>query len=177
MEQRHPIEEPKKRGRKNYYDEKIKPSLARITELYKEGYTEKQIMDSMGICSAAWYKHKSENPEFMEAIKKGNEQLLDEIEASLWRRAKGYEYTEEKNVTETMLNGVIKEKKETVRKKMAPDVGAIVFALTNRRAETWKNKQVQEPPDSGLMKDLAEAIREGRDERKAKQEAVEDGES
>lgn len=147
-----------KRGRKNRYETDIKPNLPLIQEMART-MTEKQIADSFGVSyTGSWSKYKQDYPELVEALKKGRQNLVAELRSSLIKKAKGYEYTETKTVTEkvklpdemyiTLLNAGFTPaqiehaelvKTEIAHKQMAPDVAAINLALKNYDKENWAN--------------------------------------
>ena len=50
----------KKVGRKDVWETVIKPNLSKIESWYKEGSTEKEIIDALGIGKTSFYKYKAE---------------------------------------------------------------------------------------------------------------------
>lgn len=99
-----------------------------------------------GINQDTFYQWLKARAEFSEAVKKARSEFLDEIasqlEASLWKKAQGYEVEETKEEFSRRKNGeVVLVKKTTTKKHIAPDTGALIFALTNVDPENWKNRQ------------------------------------
>lgn len=145
-------------GRKNKYESHVKPYLAEIEEMCKT-MTEKQIADRLGVSyTSSWSRYKIDYPELREAIKKGRQNLVGDLRSSLIKKAKGYEYTETKVVTEavklpTELYEVLLEagfsdkdieqaqivRTEVYRKQAAPDVAALNLALKNYDSKNWSN--------------------------------------
>ena len=124
-------------GRKGKYDTHVKPYLAQIQEWYGD-YNEKQIaVEKLGISIQAWEKYKKEHPELTEILKKGKQNLVGELKASLKKKAKGYYYDETKTVIREEGNKKIKTI-EKYRKYAQPDTGAIHLLLKNLD-ESWHN--------------------------------------
>lgn len=102
---------------------------------FKAGITEETF--------SQWYKHKTE---FAERVKKAREEfratIVGKLEASLWKVALGYETEETKVVFEADKEGVPRVKrKEVTKKNYAPNVTALIFALSNMAPDTWINRQ------------------------------------
>ena len=60
-----------KAGRKNAYDTIIKPRFDDITEWLRNGATEKQIYENLGIDKATFYRYKDSKSEFRDLLKNG----------------------------------------------------------------------------------------------------------
>lgn len=102
---------------------------------FKAGITEETF--------SQWYKHKTE---FAERVKKAREEfratIVGKLEASLWKVALGFETEETKVVFEADKEGVPRVKrKEVTKKNYAPNVTALIFALSNMAPDTWINRQ------------------------------------
>jgi len=102
----------------------------------REGLNDKQIANKMRVHVSTYYDYKNKFPEFSEAIKKGKEIADFEVENALFKRARGYTYLE---TTKEIREGELVITK-TVVKEVAPDVGAIVFWLKNRKPKKWQDK-------------------------------------
>ncbi|AJA50073.1 hypothetical protein CPAST_c40440 [Clostridium pasteurianum DSM 525 = ATCC 6013] len=134
--------------------EDIKDKLILIEGWAREGLTDKQIANNLGIGLTTFYKHKKEHSEVSEALKKGKEIIDFEVENALLKRALGYKYTE---VTkELMLKKDARGRPledihgfpvyemvvtKTVKKEVAPDTTAQIFWLKNRKQQQWRDKQ------------------------------------
>lgn len=145
-------------GRKNKYETTIKPNLSLIQEMART-MTEKQIADAFGVSyTGSWSKYKNDYPELMEVLKKGRQNLVSELRSALIKKAKGYDYTETKVVTEdvkwpaelyeALLDAGFSAKEieqarvvrtEVYKKQAAPDVAALNLALKNYDSENWAN--------------------------------------
>lgn len=112
------------------------PNLDRIPKWRRDGLTEEQVAKKLGIAYSTFKVYKEKHSALSAALKKGKEELVEELEDSLYKRAMGFEYEETKEEYES---GIL-VKKTLTRKFIAPDVGALVFALKNLRPDKWKNE-------------------------------------
>jgi hypothetical protein len=126
-----------KRGRKGKYEEWLtEENLLRLEGWARDGLTDEQICEKMGIGKTAFYDWKNKYPKFAEALKKGKEVVDRQVENALLKRALGYTYTEE---TVTNKGEVV-----TVEKYEPPNTTAIIFWLKNRKPADWRDKIVNE---------------------------------
>lgn len=126
-----------------------KEIVQRICNYIRDGDTQKVAAERAGIREGTFYEWMNTKDEFSEAVKKAHEDfhetIVAKLEATLYRKAQGYEVTE----TDTeYVNGkdgkpIIKSQKKKI-KHIQPDTGALIFALTNLAPDKWKNKQKQE---------------------------------
>jgi hypothetical protein len=121
----------------------------------------------MGVEYSTLRKWKTESPVICEALSKGTEELTSELAGYMVKRAKGYEYTETKTILEgkarrggsEIEDGKMVKQERTV-KHSAPDVGALIFMMTNLQPETWKNTQrVAATIDGTLNAKIGDAVR------------------
>ena len=125
-------------GRKNKYETHVQPHLEEIPKWY-ETMTEGQIAAKLGVSSSSWENYKSKYPELRECLKHGKEVLIDELKATLKKKALGYFYNEIKEKTEIDEDGEMVVVERTVtRKHVIPDLGSIHLLLKNLD-ETWHN--------------------------------------
>lgn len=127
-----------KRGRKSVYDTIIKPRFDDILVWIKNGATEKQVYENLGIKKDAFYKYKKEKAEFNELLKKGRQNLVLELRGALVKKALGFTYTEKKTYTKKE-EGKITEYNEETEKKALPDVAALNLCLKNYDLDNWSN--------------------------------------
>lgn len=128
----------------------------------------------MGIVSSTFYQWQTRFPELTEALKKGKAPVDTQVENALLKRALGYSYTETITDFELIDTGTvdddgkpIMEKKiknvRSVKKEVAPDVGAAAFWLKNRRPDRWREKREEQiqvtSADYSLLDEVAEAVR------------------
>lgn len=115
------------------YSEALVEQLCRLAI---QGYTVKQCAEACGITEQALYMWRREKPEFKGKFDAARDAASSAVvEASLFKRATGYQYTKE-------LVGFDKKsgefKRETQLVEVVPDVKAAEFWLTNREPERWK---------------------------------------
>lgn len=141
---------PKKVGRKSKYTPEV---VEKICSVIAQGGTDKAACQAVGLSEGQFYAWKSEKAEFSEALKKAHLQFqewrdkecIKQAEHSLVRLINGEEYIE--TTTEFGLdenNKPIQKKQKQVTKRILPNITAIIFALTNRDTERWKNRLSQE---------------------------------
>lgn len=110
----------------------------------RDGLTYEQIASNMNIDPGTLYVWIRKHPEIKDALKKGEEVMVYEVENALYKSAMGYEVTET-DQTETLSPDGSKTVTKHARKRhIPPSVGAICFILKNRRSEKWQDKPVVE---------------------------------
>ena len=138
--------EPKKPGRKPQW------TAAKVEIMCKAiaaGKSYKDAFTAARVSSRAFYYHLRDDVQFMQAVKKAEQeyqewydaQLVVDCKRSLIELVNGYEWDE--TTTESALNKdgkMVEVKKKVVHKKAAPNPTAIIFALCNRDPDNWKNR-------------------------------------
>lgn len=126
-----------------------KEIVERICSYIRDGDSQRDAAKKAGISEDTFYDWMKLKSEFSESVKKAHEDfrqtIVGKLEATLYRKAQGYEVTE---IDTEYINGkdgkpTIKSQKKKV-KHIQPDTGAIIFALTNLAPEKWHNKHNQE---------------------------------
>lgn len=131
-----------------------KKMVSKICEYIKaDSYTIAEICRLVGITEETFYSWKREKAEFSDAIEKAKSKFiadgLVECEKSLMKLIRGYEYDEKKTVfveskdKDGKSTPKIKEQ-TTVKKHVAPSLGAIIHFQTNNDPDNWKNRQSTE---------------------------------
>lgn len=110
--------------------------LLKLESWARDGLTDIQIANNMGIKKSTLYNWKNKYREIKETISKGKEVVDIEVENALLKRALGYEYEE---IMEEESDEGTKMKRTT--KSVAPDVTAQIFWLKNRRPDKWRAMQ------------------------------------
>ena len=128
-----------KRGRKSAYEITIKPRFSDISEWLKNGATEKQIADNLGVAYSTFNKYKAEKTEFAEFLKNGRKSLVIQLRGALVKKALGFSYVETKTVKTKDENGENIERIETTVKTALPDVAALNLCLKNYDPDEWAN--------------------------------------
>lgn len=153
----------KKAGRKTKWDTHVKPYLDRIPKWRNQGMTEQQIWDKLKVGTSTAERYKQDYWELREALKNGKEQLIENLEESLFKKAMGYGYEETKTVREKDENGKDKTRIEVTKKHLPPDTGALAFSLKNLAPEKWRDRHdIEHSGNVGhdLSKELVERIEE-----------------
>ena len=111
----------------------------------RDGLTDEQLAEKMGINPATLYDWKNKHPEISEALKKGKEIVDIQVENALLKRALGYEYMEERaEISEKDGRKVIQTVKQVI-----PDTAAQIFWLKNRRPDRWRDKPQEKAEAAG----------------------------
>ena len=144
-------EDKKKCGAKGKYEYWLtEDGLTLLNGWARDGLTDEQIANNMGIATGTIYEYKNRFPEIAEALKKGKEIVDMEVENALLKRALGYRYVEEVLTKE----GDVVE----VEKVVQPDTTAQIFWLKNRKPAVWRDKQSVE------LEGMKQVIINGEDE-------------
>ena len=123
----------------------------RICQDIRDGYTQKKACEKEGVSSTQFHVWMNKYTAFAEAIEKAHSDFDANIvrvaTKGLMELVTGFEYDEKK--TEYEKDPLNQEKPRIVKqtithKKVAPNITAIIFALTNKDPEQWKNRQYQQ---------------------------------
>ncbi|WP_238473753.1 hypothetical protein [Paenisporosarcina cavernae] len=113
----------------------------------RDGLTDEQIAQNMGIAVSTLNDWKNKFPEFLESLKKGKEIVDRQVENALLKRALGYRYDEitkeyaEHFNKETGKTEMVMIETKRVTKEVQPDTTAQIFWLKNRKPKEWRDKQ------------------------------------
>lgn len=110
--------------------------LTLLSAWARDGLTDLQIANKMGISSSTFYDWKRKNLEISEAIKKGKEVVDYEVENALLKRALGFKESLLKQ--KVTRDGDVVDTTEEVY--FPPDVGAAMAWLKNRKPDKWRDK-------------------------------------
>lgn len=95
--------------------EQVKDKLILVEGWARDGLTDEQIANNLGISKDTFYEYKKKHPDFSDSLKKGKEIVDYEVENALLKSA---------------LNG---------------NVTAQIYWLNNRKPRQWRNKQDDVP--------------------------------
>ncbi len=124
---------------KGKYQEWLEPEgLLKIEGWARDGLTDEQIANNIGISVSCLNNWKNKYVEILESLKKGKEVVDRQVENALLKRALGYEYTETTREYIPELDEMKTTKKVT--KRVAPDITAQIFWLKNRKPDKWRDK-------------------------------------
>lgn len=128
-------------GRKGKYEEWLtEDGLTRLTGWARDGLTEPQICQNMGIGISTLTEWKTKFPAIAASIKKGREPVDIQVENALLRRALGYDYEETITEVEDLGGGKTKKHVRKVTKHVPADTTAQIFWLKNRKPKQWREK-------------------------------------
>lgn len=108
----------------------------------RDGLTNEQIAENMGVSRTTLYNWGNKDVNIMNALKQGKEVVDRQVENALFKNAVGFHYEEE---TVTNSGAVV-----TTKKYSKPNVTAQIFWLKNRKSATWRDKTEQDVSHSGL---------------------------
>ena len=122
--------------------EDIKDKLTLIEGWARDGLTNEQIADNLGIGKTTFYRMIKEHSELLEHLKKGKEVIDYEVENALLKRALGYKYEEKtyESIYNKELDMYTEKLTKRVTKQVAPDTTALIFWLKNRKPKQWRDK-------------------------------------
>lgn len=124
------------------YKEWLEPDkLILLQGWRRDGLTYAQISANMGIAEQTLNNWCLDHKEIKEALKKGEEVMVYEVENALYKAAVGYDVTET-DQTETVneATGDRVVTKHARKRHIPPSIGAICFILKNRRSSKWQDK-------------------------------------
>ena len=127
------------------YEEIVEPNLILIERWKRNGLSEREIAEKLGISYSTFRAYKKEKSALSAHLKKGAEIVDTEVENALLKRALGYSFTE---ITREQRDGELTITK-TVVKEIQPDVTAQIFWLKNRATDKWRDKPVESLSASG----------------------------
>lgn len=125
-------------GRPSLYDIHVKPELERIPKLRRQGLTEEQVAKVLGVGISTFKEYKNKYPDLAAALKKGKCQLVEDLEDTLYKKALGKCKVKSSKKFIEEVDGKKKVKIEETEQEIAPDTGALVFALKNLAPDRWK---------------------------------------
>lgn len=118
-----------KAGRKNAYESKVKPHLDYIKKQLKNGATEKQIAESLGISFPAWCNYKRQYDDLKEVCLTARAALVEDLKGALIQRALGMKLEEKKTYIKEDEAGRKTKYTEITVKEIPPDPMSIFSAL------------------------------------------------
>ncbi len=133
-------------------DGELKDKLILIQGMARDGLTQQQIADNLGISIDTLIENKKKYSEFNNALKKGKEVIDFEVENALLKKALGYTIT----IKEEKLDkdGFVHTLEKDVH--IPPDTTAQIFWLKNRQVKKWRDKV--EIADNDAIKKLDELL-------------------
>jgi len=146
-------------ARPSKYETHVAPRLVEIEDWVRNGATDEEVRERLGIAESTFYEYKKEFSEFSEVLKKSKDYVDAQVENALLKRALGYAFTE---ITKEIRDGELVPTK-IVTKHMPPDTAALIFWQKNRRPGQWREKPTQQD-DNGKDDGIVIEIRDYSDE-------------
>lgn len=147
---------------KNSYKEWLEPEkLILLQGWRRDGLSYEQIAHNMGITAHTLSNWVYEHKEIKEAIKKGEEVCVYEVENALYKSAVGYDVTETDQTETVYPDGTKVVHKHARKRHIPPSIGAICFILKNRRSDKWQDKPVV--MDTTALDKLDAILKEAKD--------------
>lgn len=122
--------------------DRVKEKLILVEGWARDGLTDVQIANNLGISKTTFYKFKNEHSELSELLKKGKEDIDYQVENALLKRALGYKYDE--------ITYEYGKETKRVTKQVAPDTTAQIFWLKNRKPSKWKDKIIDNEDNEAI---------------------------
>lgn len=116
----------------------VKDRFTEIEKWARDGLTEEQIAKNLGISRNTLNDYKNKYHDFSDALKRGKNICITEIENALVKRALGFEYEEIKTYIKDDHMGTTTYTEKT-KKYQPPDVGACAILLKNKAPESYTN--------------------------------------
>lgn len=139
---------------KSKYETHVLPNLDKITAWAEAGATIKEIAAKLKVSYSTLRKYVDLGQDgderytaLSEAFTRACEVADDQVEAALFKRACGFEYTETKREQKLDRLGNIVELVTTTNKVIPPDPTSAMFWLTNRQPGKWSYKPPEEPEE------------------------------
>ncbi|MHC5248810.1 helix-turn-helix domain-containing protein [Enterococcus sp. LJL90] len=130
--------------------------LLKLEGWARDGLTDEQIAENIGIVPSTLYEWKKRYSEISESLKRGKEVIDRQVENALLKRALGYEYQE---TTQELTDDGLRITK-IVTKQQVPDTTAQIFWLKNRKSKEWRDKQEIEHSGNVDITGAAESLRD-----------------
>lgn len=127
-------------------DEYLENALYSIKTMVRDGMTDKEISEKLGISYSTWKNKKAKNKVIKDAIDEIKDIRNQEVEEALFKNCKGYHYYEEvptkvKEEVENEKGTILTVEKvviSKVKKWKAADLAAQKYWLNNRKKAVWK---------------------------------------
>ena len=134
---------------------RVQDKMTLVEKWARDGLTELQIAKNLGISKTTLEDYKKKYPDFLNALKRGKEPFIAEVENALAKRAIGFEYEETKTYIKDE-DGKQVRYQEVTTKYSPPDVGACAILLKNKDRGNWSDN----PMKTDLEREMAEFKKE-----------------
>lgn len=148
-------------GNGKYKQWLTKEGLIRIQGWARDGLTNNQIAEKIGISKQTFYDWQKRYPDFSDSLKRGKEVIDRKVENALLKRALGYSYDEITEITDEKGRTTTK----VITKQVIPDTTAQIFWLKNRKPNEWREKrevEINNEQQSSAMNQLIQSLNQAR---------------
>lgn len=152
---------------KSKYKSHVADKLQLIACWARDGLTDEEIANKLGISTSTFYEYIKTYAEFSETLKAGKEVADYAVESALYQRAVGYSYQE---VTEVPDKEGKVHVVKIVTKEVVPDTTAQIFWLKNRQPGKWRDRREQDEPKEEKENSAIESVLAKLQERKVEGE-------
>jgi transcriptional regulator with XRE-family HTH domain len=135
--------------------EQVKQKLPLVEKWCRDGLTEDQIAKNLGISRSTLSEYKLKHEDLSDALKRGKEVFITEIENALAKKALGFYYDEKKTYVK-YEDGKETKYTEISEKYQPPDVAACSLLLKNKDKGNWSDN----PMKLMLEREMAEFRKE-----------------
>lgn len=132
-----PFQEKRGPGQPSPYQPQFCDIVLENAEIRAHGATDVAIAEAFGVSRMTINRWRDEHPEFAAACAQAKDAADDIVEASLFQRAKGYEHDAVKIF---MPAGATVPVYADYTERYAPDTGAAMNWLKNRRPDKWRER-------------------------------------
>lgn len=117
------------------YESHVEPRIDEVRAWARDGRTDAEISEALGISTPSFYSYKSAHPEFAAALKVSKDIADNSVIDSLYKRANGFTI---RAVKPMIVAGQV----ELVEydEYYPPDPTSMIFWLKNRRPKEWRDK-------------------------------------
>lgn len=139
----------------------VESRMPQIEKWAADGLSEEQIATNLRISVTTFELYKRTRPQFVEALKRGRQSVVTEIENALMKRARGFSVEEKKTYIKYDAEGNATKYQEVTERYFPPDVAACSLVLKNKsRDEDGRVRWSDNPGKLELDRELAEFKKE-----------------
>mgnify|MGYP002523448329 CR=1 FL=1 len=124
-------------GRPSKYKTHVQPYLEQIKEWKKNGATDEQVCEQLGVSVSSFCEYKLKYSELTEVLKNSREAFVAELRGELARLAFKHTLETVKVYSKTDESGQSVTYKEKTSKEVDGDIAAIHLLLKNLDKENW----------------------------------------
>lgn len=116
--------------------------INQIKDLVSKNIPQNKIAERLGLSEKTLIKMKKNHPEICHAFIEGNDRLKETLINALYKRATGFDYTDETQTLE-IVNGKKKQRIVKVTKYYPPDVDACKYLLIMKFGKDYLPKKYE----------------------------------